>query len=71
MASFTALGFVPTLVLHSLTTVLVVVTNDFYVSSKSPLVFLTVILGLLDFFGNWSLIFEDMISVLDILYPVN
>ena len=24
-----------------------------------------------DFFGNGSLIFEDMISVLDLLYPVN
>ena len=58
-------------VFPSLTTVLVVVTNALSVSSKSPLVFLTVILLLSDFSGNGSLIFEYMISVLDILYPVN
>ena len=49
----------------------VVVTNDFSVSSRSPLVSLTVILGLSDVFWNTSLIFEDMISVLDLLYLVN
>ena len=54
----------------SLTTVSVVATNAFLVSFKYPLVFLTVILGLSYFFGNGSLIFEDMISVLDLLYPV-
>ena len=60
MDSFTILDFFMS-VLPYLITVLVVVTNAFLVSSKSPLVFLSVILGLSDLFGNGSLIFEDMI----------
>ena len=36
-----------------------------------PTFFLTFSLGLSDLFGNESLIFEDMISVLDILHKVN
>ena len=71
MDYFTTLVFFFMSVFPSLTTVSVLVTNDFSVSSKSPLVFLTVILGLSDLLGNGSLIFEEMISVLDILYPVN
>ena len=71
MASFTTIGFVPMSVIPSLTTVTVVVTNAFSVSSKSPLVFLNFSLGLSDIFGNGSLIFEDMFPVLDLLYPVN
>ena len=70
MDSFTKLGFFPMSVFPSLTTALVVLTNAFLVSSKPPLVFITVILGLSYLFGNGSLIFEEMISVLDILYPV-
>ena len=70
IASFTTLGFVPMSILPYLTTVSVVVTNDFLVSSKYPLVFLTFILGLSDLFGNGSLIFEDMLSVLDLFYLI-
>ena len=58
-------------VFPSLKTVLVVVTNAFSVSSKYQLVFLTFSFGLSDFFGNRSLILEDIISLLDILQPVN
>ena len=58
-------------VLPSLTTMSVVVTNEFLVSSKSPLILLNFSLGLSDFLGNGSLILDDMISVLDIMYPVN
>ena len=47
------------------------VSGVFFLSSKLPLVFLAIILGLSNFFYNRSLIFEDMISVLDLLYPVN
>ena len=43
----------------------------FLVSSKSPLHFITVILGLSDLFGNGSFISEDIISVLDLLYPIH
>ena len=71
MSSFTTIGFVPVSVIPSLTTVTVVVTNAFSVSSKSRLVFLTFILVLSYLFGNKSLIFEDNISVLDSLYLVN
>ena len=71
MTYFITLAFFPISVFPYFTTVLVVVTNAFSVSSESPLVFPTVIPGLSDFFCNRSLIFEDMISVLDLLYPVN
>ena len=71
MASFTTLRFVSMSTFHYLTTVSVVVTNDFSVSSKSIPVFLIGILGLSYIFCNGSLIFEDMISVFDILYPDN
>ena len=64
MNSFNTLGVFFMSLFPSLTTVSVVATNAFSVSSKYPLVFLTVILGLSYFFGNGSLIFEDMISVL-------
>ena len=47
------------------------VSGVFFLSSKLPLVFLAIILGLSNFFYNRSLIFEDVISVLDLLYPVN
>ena len=58
-------------VLPSLATVSVVATNAFSDSSKSPLLFLTFSLGLSYFFGNGSLIFDDMISVIDLLHPFN
>ena len=70
MDYFTTLGSVTISVFPSLTTVSVVVTNAFSVSSKYPLVFLTFSLGLSDFFGNESLIFEDIISVLDSIHPI-
>ena len=41
------------------------------VSSKYPLVFLTFSLGLSDPLGNGPMILYDMISVLDLLHPVN
>ena len=71
MDYFTTLGFVPMSILPSLTTISVVVINVFSVSYESPLVFITVILGLSDLFDKGSLISEDMISVLNILYLVN
>ena len=71
IAYFTTLGFVPMSVFPYLTTVLVVVTNEFSVSYKSPLVFLNIIPGFSYLFCNWSLIFEDMISVLGLLYQLN
>ena len=71
MASFTTLGFIPMPLFPTLTTVLVVVTNNFYISSKPPLVFLALILGLSDFFYKGPLIFEDIISLLDLIYLVN
>ena len=73
MASFTSycFPFLSTMsVLPSLATVSVVVTNYFSVSSKYPLVFLTLLLELSYFFGNGSLILDDIISVLDILHSV-
>ena len=71
MDYFTTLGFVPISVLPSLETLSVVVNNTFLVSSKSPLVFLTVMLGFSDLFFNGSLVFQDMISVLGILCTDN
>ena len=71
MSFFTTIGFVPISVFPSLTTVSLVVTNAFSVSSKPPLIFPTFSIELSDFFGNGSLICEDMISVLDILHLVN
>ena len=71
IAYFTTLGFVPMSVFPYLTTVLVVVTNEFSVSYKSPLVFPNIIPGFSYLFCNWSLIFEDMISVLGLLYQLN
>ena len=52
MDYFTTLGFFSMTLLPSLTTVLVVGTNAFYFSSKSPPIFLTVIPGLSYFFCN-------------------
>ena len=73
MASFTTFFsfFSNMSVFPSFTTILVVVTNAFSVSSKSPLVFLTLSLGLPNLVGNGSLILDDVILVLDILRPVN
>ena len=76
MDYFTTLGFVflflPTFsVFTYLKTVSLGVTNSFLVSSKSPLFFLTFSPGLSYLLGNGSLIFEDMISVLDLTQPVN
>ena len=76
MAYFTILGFVfPFLftmsVLPYLTTVLVLKTNTFLVSSKSLLVFLTFSLRLSDSLSNGPMILDDMISVLYVLHPVN
>ena len=59
------------LVFQSLTTVSVVVTNAFLVSSKNPLVFPTFTLGVSDYLGNGQMVLGDMISVLDLLRPVN
>ena len=66
MDSFTALGFVfPFLSTMSLfpplTTLSVVATNSFLVSSKYPLVFLTFSLGLSYSLGNGQMILYDMI----------
>ena len=57
--------------LPSLTTVSVVVTNAFLVSSKSPLVFITLSLGVSYYLGNGEMVLDDMISVLDLIHPVN
>ena len=58
-------------VLYSLKTVSVVVTNVSLVSSKYPLVFPTFTLGVSDYLGNGQMVLGDMISVLDLLRPVN
>ena len=58
-------------VFPTLKTVSVVVTNVCLVSSKSPLVFLTFSLGVSYSLGNGQMVLDDMISVLDILHPVN
>ena len=54
-----------------LTTASVVVTNAFLISSKSPLIFLIFSLGLSDYLGNGPMLLDDMISVFDLLHPVN
>ena len=76
MAYLTTIGYVffflsTMSVFPSLTTVSVVKTNAFLVSSKSPLVFLTFSLGLSDSLGNGPMILDDTISVIDLLHPVN
>ena len=76
MASFIKLGLVLLLlstmsVFPYLKTMSVVVTNDFLVSSKSLLVFLIFSIGLLDSLRNGPMILDDMISVIDLLHPVN
>ena len=76
MASFTTLGFVflflsTISVLTSLTTVSVVVTNAFLVSSKFPLVYLTFSLGVSDSLVNGQMVLDGMVSVLDLLHHVN
>ena len=43
----------------------------FYFTCKSPLVFLTFSLDVSDSLGNGKMVLGDMISVLDILHPVN
>ena len=58
-------------VFPSLKNVSVVVTNAYLVSSKHPLVFLTLSLGVSDSLGNGQMVFGDMIPVLDILHPYN
>ena len=75
MDYFTTLGFFPFFVYH--------VSITFFgnrISSSDqclfgfiqiPNFFLTFSLGLSNLFGNRSLTFEDMTSVLDILHPVN
>ena len=76
MDSFTTLGFFSFFFVYHvsmpfLKTVSVVITNAFLVSSKSPLFFLTFSLGLSDYLGNGSMILDYMISLIDILHPVN
>ena len=58
-------------VFPSLTTVSVLFTNAFLVSFKSLLVFLTLSIGVSDSLGNGEMVFDDMISVLGLLQPVN
>ena len=41
------------------------------ISSKSPLAFSNFSLGAYDFLGNGPMVLDDMISVLDIIHPVN
>ena len=76
MVCSTTLGFyLPSLstmsVFPSLTTVSVVVTNYCLASSKSPLVFLTLSIGVTDSLGNGQIVLDEMISVLYLLHPVN
>ena len=54
-----------------LSTVLIVGTRGFLVSSKSSLGLLTFSLGASDFLGNGPMILDYMVLVLDLLRPVN
>ena len=76
MASFTTLGFVliflsTVSVFPYLTTMSVVVTNEFLVSSKPPLVFINFSLELSDSLGNGTMELDDTSSVIDLLHPIN
>ena len=58
-------------VLPYLTTVPLVVTTACLVSSKYPLIFLTLSIGVPDILDNGKMLLSNMFSVLDILHPVN
>ena len=58
-------------VFPSMTTVSVVVTNACLVSYKSRLLFIYFSLGVSDSLGKGQMVLDDIISVLDLLHPIN